>query len=463
MRQTVSWLSVIGLLLLAGVARAAPVKEYTLGNGLRLIVQQDHRAPVVVSQVWYRVGAGYEQPGTTGISHALEHMMFQGTKRYGPNQFSRIISENGGQDNAFTSADYTVYFQQLEKDRLPIAFELEADRMHNLTLLPRRFAKEIKVVMEERRLRTDDDPTALTYEVGAATAYQTSPYRHPVIGWMSDLRHMKVADLRAWYRRWYVPNNATVVVVGDVDPERVHALARKYFGVLPRKPVPQEKPRPEVVQHGLKRVVVKAPAKLPYLLMGYKVPSLKTALASGKEASRWEPYALEVLAGVLDGDGSSRLTRNLVRGEQVAASAGAGYDLTARLSTLFVFDATPSQGKSVKDVEAAIRGQIRALQERPVPAAELERVKTQVVTAKIYQQDSMFYQGMQLGVLASIGLDWRLRDQYVDRIKAVTAAQVQAMARKYLVDDRLTVAELKPLPLTGAPVQRSHGGSKLVH
>ena len=445
-------LAAASTVVVAANANNGKVHEFKLANGLKLIVKEDHRAPVMVSQVWYKVGSSYEHNGLTGISHVLEHMMFKGTKKHGPNVFSRIISANGGRENAFTGRDYTAYFQRMEKSRLAVSFELEADRMRGLVLPPKEFLKEVRVVREERRLRTEDKPTALTYEQFAAAAWISSPYHHPVIGWMDDLLSMKVEDLRRWYQRWYAPNNATVVVVGDVDPKQVLALAKKYFG--PLKPSKLEPPRPqrEPLQRGRRDIVVKAPARVPYMLMGFKVPSLKTA----KED--WEPYALEVLAGILDGGNSSRLSRQLVRGSGIATSVGAGYDLYARLQTLFLFAGSPSQGKSVKDLEKAILKQVSALRDKPVTTAELNRVKVQVVASAVYERDSMFYQAMQLGKLETVGLGWRRADEYVKRVNAITAAQVQAVARKYLVEDRLTVAVLDPQPMKAGKRRRVPAG-----
>ncbi len=437
--------------------QAAATHEYRLKNGLKLIVKEDHRAPVVVSQVWYKIGSSYEYSGITGISHVLEHMMFKGTRKYPSGEFSRIISANGGRENAFTGNDYTAYFQQLEQSRLEVSFRLEADRMRNLTLPEDEFLKEVQVVMEERRLRTEDNPQALTYEQFNATAFVNSPYHNPVIGWMNDLENLNIEDLKDWYRQWYAPNNATVVVVGDVEPGKVLRLAKKHFGRLKPSKLTPPKPRLEAEQKGLRRVTVKAPAQLPYLVMGYKVPSLKTSQED------WESYALDVLAGVLDGGASARISRELIRGSQVAASAGAGYDMTARLDTLFVLDGTPAQGHTAADLEDALRQQILRLREEPVSEEELDRIKAQVVASNVYQLDSVFYQAMQIGVLETVGLDWRLLDEYVDRIRAVTAEQVRAVARKYLVEDRLTIAELVPLPMDGQarrpamPMGGSHG------
>ncbi len=426
--------------------------EYLLDNGLKIIVREDHRAPVVVSQVWYKAGSSYEQNGTTGVAHVLEHMMFKGTDKFGPNEFSKIISANGGSENAFTGQDYTAYFQQLEKSRLHISFEMESDRMENLNLSAEEFGKEIKVVMEERRMRTDDKPESMTYERFLATAFVNSPYHHPIIGWMNDLQNMTVEDAQHWYGHYYAPNNATLVVVGDVNPEEVFQLAQKYYGSLPKRDVPELKPQKEIAQAGIKRITVKAPAQLPYMVMGYKVPVVNTVQED------WEPYALEMLAQVLDGGDSARFTKNLIRGQQVAQNIGTSYDLYSRLDELFTFVGTPAQGKTVQQLEEAIRGQIQQVQDQLVNEEELKRIKAQAVASKVYEKDSIFYQAMQIGTLETVGLDWRLSDQYVDKIRAVTPEQIQQVARKYLVDDHLTVAVLDPQPINNIAAIE-HGGS----
>ena len=449
--------SLLSIFLLLGsqmALAAGAVTEYQLENGLKLVVKEDHRAPVVVSQVWYKVGASYEHDGITGVSHVLEHMMFKGTDAHPPGEFSRIIAENGGSENAFTSKDYTAYFQRLEKSRLAVSFELEADRMRNLHLQDKEFQKEINVVMEERRLRTEDKPTALTYEQFVASAFVSSSVRIPTIGWMNDLENMELGDLQAWYQRWYAPNNAIVVVVGDVEPEAVLALAKKYFGSLKPEEIIPPKPRLEPPQKGKRYITVQAPAEVPYTIMGYKAPVLKTA------EEDWEPYALEVLANILDGGDSARLTRELVRGSQIATSAGAGYDLYDRQAGLFLLDGTPAGAHTIADVQQALFEQVLHLQERLVAADELARVKSQVVASNVYEQDSSFYQAMKVGQLEAVGLDWKLADAYVDRINAVTAGQVQAVAKKYLVEEYLTIAELDPLPMEagGTPRSDSTGG-----
>jgi zinc protease len=417
------------------------VHEYMLDNGLKVLVQEDHRAPAVVSQVWYKVGASYEHGGITGISHMLEHMMFKGTDKHPPGEFSRIIAANGGRENAFTGEDYTAYFQQLEKSRLPVSFELEADRMRNLKLIEPEFAKEHQVVLEERRLRTDDQPRAKMQEHFDGVAYTNSPYKNPVIGWPDDVAGLGLADLKDWYKLWYAPNNATLVVVGDVNPDEVFKQAKKFFGPLKKSELPPLKPRGEVEQLGLRRMTVKVPAKLPYLVMGYKAPALKTA------PDESEAYALEVAAGILDGGNSARLSSRLVRGQQIAASAGASYNLYSRLSTLFSLEGTPVQGKNVADLEKALLDEVRRLRDEPVAADELQRVKAQVLASHVYQLDSMFYQAMQLGTAETVGLGWKKVREYVDKVNAVTAEQVRNVAQKYLVDERLTIAHLDPLPL----------------
>jgi len=427
-------------------AAVEPAQEFMLPNGLKLIVQEDHRAPVAVVQVWYKVGSSYEHDGTTGLSHALEHMMFKGTKHHKPGEFSRIVAARGGKENAFTTTDYTAYFEEWAASNVELSFQLEADRMRNLQFDEQDFEKEMKVIMEERHMRTDDNPQALASEAVDAVAFLTSPYRHPVIGWAADIESMRLEDLKAWYQRWYAPNNAVVVVVGDVAPENVHTLALKYFGPLQQQPIAPTKPRTEPEQRGMKRLTFKSEsATLPYLLMAYKTPVLVEALDKRAGVEPWEIYALDVLAETLDGDQSSRLTRNLVRGRQLAAQVESSYPPAARLESLFSFAAVPTSGHTLEELESAIGAEITALQKTPPTAEELARIKTRVVADKVFQLDSVFYQAMIIGSLQAVGLDWHLKDDYVEHIKAVTPEQVQAVAKKYLVEDSLTVAHLLPV------------------
>ena len=425
------------------------VHEMTLANGMQVIVKEDHRAPVAVSQVWYKVGSSTEHNGVTGVSHVLEHMMFKGTRKLGPNEFSKIIAANGGRENAFTGPDYTAYFQTMEKSRMPLSFELEADRMQNLILNEEEFKKEVQVVMEERRMRTEDNPRALTYEQFGAAAYVNNPHRSPVIGWMDDLKNMQAEDLAEWYRKWYTPNNAILVVVGDVEPAFIFAQAKKHFGKIKPRPVPAKKPQVEIKQLGEKRIKVKAPAKVPYLLMGYKVPSIINA------EQNWEPYALEVMAWVLDGGNSSRFSRELIREQQIAVGVGTGYDAFSPHQELFLFSGTPSANKTVTDLEEAIRKQIQKIQNSPVTSAELKRVKAQVIAGKVYEKDSIFYQAMSIGMMETINMEWELSEQFADNIKKVTAEQIQQVAKKYFSDDVLTVAVLEP-----QKIEMSKGGNK---
>lgn len=427
-------------LLMVGSAQAA-VTDVTLDNGLRVIVQEDHRAPVMVSQVWYRAGSMDEFNGTTGVAHVLEHMMFRGTKTVPPGEFSKRIAAAGGRENAFTNRDHTAYFQQMQKDRLELAMQLESDRMANLVIRDDLFAKEMQVVMEERRLRTDDQPQSVVYERLMATAYQESPYRRPVIGWMDDLQHMTAQDARDWYARWYVPNNATLVVAGDVKSDDVIAMAKRYFGVIPARALPVRKPQDEPAQIGEKRVVVKVPAKVPYLLMAWHAPILKD----------WEkdtaPYALQILAGVLSGNDSARLQKSLVKTQQIAVSTSAGYDAVSRGPGMFMIDATPAPGKTTDELEKAIRGQIEQIQRDGVSEAELARVKAQVIAADVFQRDSLFFQAMQLGEYVTAGLPPEALAHRVEKLRAVSAGEVQAAAKQWLQDDQLSVGILDPQAL----------------
>ncbi len=437
------------LAILPAIAKAE-IQEFKLNNGMKIIVQEDHRAPVVVSQVWYRAGALDEVNGKTGVAHVLEHMMFKGTKRIPAGQFSRTIAAAGGKENAFTGQDYTCYFQQLEKSHLPLAMKLEADRMANLVITDEEFAKEIKVVMEERRWRTEDKPQSRVNEQFQAATYIAHPYARPVVGWMNDLENMTAADAREWYRTWYAPNNATLVIVGDVKTQEVLKLAKLHFGKLKAKKLPARKPQTEPPQMGERRLVVKAPGKLPYLAMGFHTPTLVGAESSSKPNAEqaWEPYALDVLAGVLSGNDSARLNQKLVRETSIALDVGAGYDSTSRgRESLFELVATPSEGKTVAELEAALIAQIELIKTGGVTQQELDRVKAAVIAADVYQRDSMFYQAMQIGQLETMDYSWRLLDEYPERLKAITSAQIQAVAKKYLIKDNMTVATLDPQPI----------------
>lgn len=427
-------------------ADTSPVHEYTLPNGLTIIVKEDHRAPMAVVQVWYKVGSSYEATGTTGISHALEHMMFEGSKNYPDDSYTNLVSANGGQINAMTTNDYTFYYQMIAADKIPLAFQLEADRMQNLTLSPEVFAKEIEVVKEERRMRIDNDPQNQTYVRFNAAAFISSPYHVPTIGWMDDLNHMTVQDLRDWYNEWYAPNNAILIVVGDVDPNAVYRLAQQYFGPIQPKVLPKLLPTADQTPLGMRYVNVTIPAKLPWLLMGYNVPSLVNM------QQKWQAYALVVLSNILAGNESSRLNANLIRGQQIATDADSDYEIYSRLPTVFLIAATPNQGHSNKELEKAILTEIKQLQTTPVSEQELTRIKNQIIAQKVFADDSASTQGTDIGEVMSVGLPWQEIDNYNTQIEAITAAQIQAVAKMYLIPDRLTVATLSPLPLNGQSV-----------
>lgn len=426
-------------LIILSLPAQSQVHEFTLDNGLKLLVKEDHRAPVVVSMVWYNVGSADEAGGITGVSHALEHLMFKGTAKFPRGVFSKTIAEIGGQENAFTNTDYTVYFEKLAASQLPTSFELEADRMQNLLLDNNEFAKEIKVIREERRLRTENNPQNLTFERFLATAHLSSPYQHPVIGWMHDLYQLKTSDLKTWYQRYYGPNNATVVVVGDVNSKEVYRLAVKYFGQIPSRTISPRKLQIEPPSLGKKFVRVNAPAQSPLLLLGYTVPSRTTAKAP------WESYALEIIAYILDGGESSRFAKDLVRGSHLASNAGVSYNLYSRYQTQFILLGTPSQGHPLAALKTAILKEVERLRNEPVGEAELKRIKTQIIAQKTFEKESIFAQAMELGLLQTLGLGWQLADGYVDNINQVSAAQIQQAAQRYFQQQALTQAQLIPL------------------
>ena len=432
------------LFFAAGAGAQTQTSEQRLANGLRVIVKEDHRAPTVVSMVWYKAGSMDEVNGRTGVAHVLEHMMFKGTKKIPNGEFSKRIAAAGGRDNAFTSRDATGYHQQLHKSQLTLAFELEADRMANLVLSPEEFAKELRVVMEERRLRTEDRAQSLMFEQLMATALVAHPYRTPTVGWMSDLLSMTWHDARDWYDHWYAPNNAIVVVVGDVNPREVFALAEKYFGAVKTKALPERKVQEEPPQRGIRRITVKAPAEQPSLVMAYRTPILRDV------ENDWEPYALEMLAGVLDGHDAARLTRALVRTEKIANSVGAGYDSTQRGPGMFIVNGVPSAGKTVAELEQALRRELAKIVSDGITNDELKRVKAQVVSSQVFQRDSIYYQALQIGSLEIAGYPHKAMDRMIDKLREVTPEQVQAVAKKYLLDDSLTIAVLDPQPLDTA-------------
>ncbi|SDT05838.1 zinc protease [Halopseudomonas xinjiangensis] len=416
--------------------------EFTLDNGLKVIVREDHRAPVVVSQLWYKVGSSYEPPGKTGMSHALEHMMFKGSERLGPGQASRILNSLGAQENAFTSRDYTAYYQVLNRDQLAVALELEAERMRNLTLPEDEVMREMEVIKEERRLRTEDNPNALAFERFLTQAHFASPYAQPVIGWMHDLDRLTVADLRQWYDIYYQPGNAILVIVGDVEIDEVRTMVQRYFGPIPAGTAPEAKRPLELPGGGERELILHLDVRLPTLMMGFNVPSLTTV------SQPWESHALRLLEAVLDGGFSARLPSRLERGEAVATSVSASYDAFARGDTLFMLSGIPNQARdvSLEQLEAALWEQIELIKQEPPAESELERVQAQLIAELVYDQDGISQQANRIGQLEAVGLPWTLLDDDIETLQAITPEQISEVARRYLVRERLTRSHVLPVP-----------------
>ncbi|HSB52199.1 MAG TPA: pitrilysin family protein [Dissulfurispiraceae bacterium] len=414
---------------------SSTVKEHTLANGLKVLVIEDHKAPLATFQVWYRVGSRNEPVGKTGMSHLLEHMMFKGTPTYGSKVFSNIIQRNGGTDNAFTTKDYTMYFQTLSADRIGLSVELEADRMVNLLLNPADVKSERSVVMEERRTRYDDDPQNAVFEETLAAAFKAHPYHWPVIGWMADIASINREDLYDYYHSYYAPNNAFIVVSGGVKEEAILAEIRDKFEKIPPHgtgvpPVTSVEPP----QPGERRVEVKKEAELPFVLMAYHVPSF----------SHPDSLALEVLSTILSDGKSSRLYRSLVYEQRIALSAFADYSGLSKDPFVFLLGATVAPGKESDEVERALSDQIEGIKTDVPGERELQKAKNQIEASFIFAQDSNYSKALYTGMFEIIG-GWRLMDDYLDSIRKVTAEEVQAVAKKYFSNDLRTVGVLRPV------------------
>ena len=459
------WLLIAGLSgTLSAQAQIVPkVEQFTLANGMTVIVKPDKRAPTAVHMVWLRVGSMDEVDGTTGVAHLLEHMMFKGTPTLKPGDFSRTVAALGGRENAFTGKDYTGYYQQIPSNRLEDVMKIEADRFANNQWNDDEFKKEIEVVKEERRLRTEDSPHALINEALNAAVFVASAYRRPIVGWMSDLDAMTPADAREFFKKWYIPANATVVIAGDVDVAQARRLAEKYYGPIPARAVPARKPRLEPQQTGLRRVDFKAPAEQSYVALAFKVPGLSAldgpasastpagstaGVADASATDDVDALALTVLSAVLDGYSGARLDRALTQGDnRVADSAGSYNGLWGRGPQLFMLDGVPAAGKTPEQVEAALREQVARVARDGVSEAELNRVKTQWVASEVYKLDSVFNQARELGSYWVQGQPLDAGERLIARLRAVTPEQVKAVAQKYFGDDQLTVAILRPQPL----------------
>jgi zinc protease len=431
----------------SGTAALATVQaqQFTLANGMTLIVKPDRRAPTAVHMLWVRVGSMDEVDGASGVAHVLEHMLFKGTPTVPAGEFSRRVAALGGRENAFTNRDYTGYYQQIPSNRLEDVMRLESDRFAHNQWPDDEFKKELEVVKEERRMRTEDNPRSLMNEALNAAVFVASPYRRPVVGWMSDLEAMTPDDARAFYQRWYVPANAAVVVAGDVDVAQVKALAEKYYGSLPSRLVPPRKPRLEPVQTGSKRIAFKAPAEQATVTLAYKVPSYQAGINPKDDA---DALALTVLSAVLDGYAGARLERALTQGpDRVADSAGSDNGLWGRGPQLFLLMGVPAQGKTAQQVEDALKAQVARIAREGITAAELARVKTQWVASEVYKLDSLFNQARELGTQWVQGLEMDATDKLIAQLRLVTAEQVQSVAQRYFGEDALTVAHLLPQPL----------------
>lgn len=431
------------LSLTQGLAAAAGPQQFTLANGMTLIVQPDHRAPTAVHMLWVRVGSMDEVDGTSGVAHVLEHMMFKGTPSLKPGEFSRHVAALGGRENAFTSRDATAYHQQVPVGQLETMMQLEADRFAHNRWSDDEFRREIEVIKEERRQRTEESPRARLFEALNAMVYQASPYRRPVIGWMSDLDAMTPDDARAFYQRWYTPANAAVVIAGDVDPQRVRALAEKHYGQIPARAVPPRKPRDEPEQAGQRRLDHRAAAEQALVVLAYKAPRW----SGGGDPASQDALALTVLSAVLDGHSGARLERALVQGTggaRIADSAGASYGLMGRGPQLFTLSAVPSAGVGADAAAAALKAEVARIAREGVSEAELQRVKTQWTASEVYKLDSVFNQAQELGNYWVNGMDIQTGPRLLNLLRGVTAAQVQSVAQRLFADDQLTTAVLVP-------------------
>src|SRR5687767_502973 len=406
----------------------------TLDNGLRVLLLEDHRSPIVSFQVWYRVGSRNESRGATGIAHFLEHMLFKGTPKYGPRMFARLVEQNGGQNNAFTSADVTSYYVNIAADKIDLVIDLESDRMQNALLDPKEIDSERQVVIEERRTRTEDDPGGFLGEEVGSLAFKAHPYGYPIIGWMEDIKRITAEEIRAFYKTYYVPNNAIVVVAGDFRAADVMAKIRATFGAIPKGAAPPPVLAVEPPQNGERRTTVKKEAQLPIVYLGYHVPHQKSADAP----------ALEVLSTVLSGGRASRLYKNLVY-KQLALEAGGDYSYFSLDPNLFWFWATPMPGQTPEAMEQALLAEMERLKTDPVSEEELQRAKNQTEAAFVFQEDSVHRRASLLVRFELIG-GYALMDRFLPTIRAVTAEDLRRVARAYFPLDKKNVGVLLPKP-----------------
>lgn len=420
--------AMVALSLTLPAAAEEPVTTFTLDNGLNVVVIEDHRAPVVVQMIWYRVGAADEPPGHSGIAHFLEHLMFKGTEKVAPNAFSGIVEAQGGDDNAFTSWDYTAYFQRIAADRLDLVMEMEADRMRNLRLTEEDVDTERQVILEERSQRTDSDPSALLIEQMRAAQYMNHPYAIPVIGWRHEMEQLSREDALEYYKRFYAPNNATLVIAGDVDPATVKTLAEKHYGPLEPSDgiVPRERPQ-EPPQLAERRIVMEDErVSEPYVFRTYLAPERDPG-------DQRTAAALTVLAELLGGNGqTSFLARKLQFDRQVAVYSSAFYDGTSIDDGTFGIAVVPAPDVSLETIEGDLDRALEEFLKEGVDPAALERIRTQVRAGEIYARDSVENLANSYGKGLSVGLTVTDIDTWDEALSAVTEADVMEAARLVL-------------------------------
>ncbi|MEE8334433.1 MAG: pitrilysin family protein [Alphaproteobacteria bacterium] len=423
----------------AGAAVFNP-QSFTLANGMQVVVVTNRRAPVVAHMVWYRVGAADEPAGQSGIAHFLEHLMFKGTDTVSPGEFSRIVARNGGTDNAFTSQDYTAYFQKVARDRLELVMRIEADRMRNLTLTDAEVLPERDVVLEERRSRTDNDPGSQLYEAARATLFLNHPYGIPIIGWKHEIENLSTDDALAFYRRYYAPNNAILIVAGDVSLAELRPLAEKYYGVL--------KPGPAIVRKRIREPPHLAPRRVEMTSPRVGQPSWsRTYLAPSYRGSVGnEAYALQVLARLLGGGATSRLYRALVVEQGIAASAGAWYSPDHLDYGTFGLSVSPRPGKKLAAASDALLAAIAHLLKDGVTDKEVASAKKRMSASAIYARDSLSAAPNIIGRALTTGRRIEDVESWPERIRAVTRAEVEAAARKVLVEAASVTSVLRPAP-----------------
>ncbi|WP_435575003.1 M16 family metallopeptidase [Acinetobacter schindleri] len=412
--------------------------ETTLKNGLKVIIREDHRAPMVMTQIWYKVGSADESGNTLGISHVLEHMMFKGTSKVPNDEFTRISRIYGGSINAATFTNYTNYYQLYPKAYFPMALELEADRMSNLLLRQQDFEPEIKVVMEERRQRTEDNPRSRAFERFKWISYPTSHYRQPVIGHMKTLNNIQLNDVKQWYKTWYTPNNAILVIVGDVESEQALLQVQKYFADTPSRATPQRNDVLEFEHLGYRHMEINTDVQVPNLYMTWNVKSLASAI------NPQDAYALTIIRSLLDSGISSRLQDRLVRDRKLLTSVSVSYDPYNRGDSLFSISALPANGVSFEDAQKAIQAEVDALKTEDIPKHELERITTRFVSNLIYNQDSIAGQAKMIGNLEVNGLSYRLMDELPKYYENVSMSDIQRVANSYFIRENLSTLYLAP-------------------